>query len=73
MLAYLYRYKLYPKSMIVRWSIQLGRGSRGCWLLLAFLVYPALSAYFLDAELAVIPLPKINSKLVAHIVYSREH
>jgi hypothetical protein len=43
------------------------------WLLLAFPVCLALSAFFPDAEAAFISLPKAGSKLVAHIVYSGEH
>jgi CBS domain containing-hemolysin-like protein len=40
------------------------------WLLLAFLVCLALSAFFSSAESAFIALPKAGSNLVAHVVYS---
>jgi CBS domain containing-hemolysin-like protein len=40
------------------------------WLLLAFLVCLALSAFFSSAEAVFIFLPEAGSKLVAHIVYS---
>jgi len=40
------------------------------WLLLAFLVCLALSAFFSNAEAAFISLPEAGSKLVAHVVYS---
>jgi hypothetical protein len=43
------------------------------WLLLAFLVFLALSAFFPDAEAAFVSLPKAGSKLVAYIVCSGEH
>jgi Mg2+/Co2+ transporter CorB len=43
------------------------------WLLLAFLVCLALSAFFSSAEATFIALSKVGSKLVAHAVYSREH
>jgi len=39
-------------------------------LLLAFLVYVALSAFFSSAESVFISLPKAVSNLVAHVVYS---
>jgi CBS domain containing-hemolysin-like protein len=42
-------------------------------LLLAFLVFVALSAFFASAESAFISLPKAGSNLVAHVVYSGEH
>jgi CBS domain containing-hemolysin-like protein len=43
------------------------------WLLLAFLVCLALSAFFASAEAVVISLSEAGSKLVAQVVYSREH
>jgi len=42
-------------------------------LLLASLVCLALPAFFASAEAAFVSLPKAGNKLVAHIVYSREH
>jgi Mg2+/Co2+ transporter CorB len=43
------------------------------WLLLALLIYLTLSAFFASVEAAFISLPKADSKLVAHTVYSGEH
>ena len=40
------------------------------WLLLAFLVCLALSAFFSSAEAALISLSKAGSNLVAHVIYS---
>lgn len=39
------------------------------WLLLAFLVCLALSAFCSDAESASFSLPKAGSNLVTHVVY----
>ena len=43
------------------------------WLILAFLVCLALSAFSSRAEAASISLSKAGSKLIAHTVYSEEH
>ncbi|NWF77107.1 MAG: hypothetical protein HXY36_00660 [Chloroflexi bacterium] len=43
------------------------------WLLLAFLVCLALSAFFPSAKSAFIALPKAGSNLVVNVFYSGEH
>jgi CBS domain containing-hemolysin-like protein len=43
------------------------------WLLLAFPVCLALSAFFSSVESAFIALSKATNNLVAHVVYSGEH